>query len=101
MVTHNNDFRLTALEEGKYSLEDKNAEQKEGKENTKTVATIIEAIGPDLKRNYDQERNHTEEHTIEVLVGDPVIPHHICRNRQIGKYPIHLKDRHQLATSHT
>lgn len=58
----------------------------------------METVWPDFRRNYDQERNHTEEHTIEVLLGDPVIPHHVWRNRHIRKFPIHLKDRHQLAT---
>ncbi|KAK1244161.1 hypothetical protein MKX08_002299 [Trichoderma sp. CBMAI-0020] len=65
--------------------------------NLPNLTTVVEAWS-DFKRNYDQERNHTEEHAIEVLQGDPVVPHHIWRNRRIRQRPIHLKDHYQLAS---
>jgi SpoVK/Ycf46/Vps4 family AAA+-type ATPase len=50
------------------------------KKKETAIPTLNRVTWPDFKRNLKVKRNLSEEHTIDVLIGDPVIHHHLWRN---------------------
>lgn len=70
--------RLTALEDKTSTECDDGEKKKDDGENQKketTIPTLNKVTWPDFKRKG--KRNRSEEHAIDVLIGDPVIHHHI------------------------
>ncbi|KAI0905898.1 hypothetical protein F4823DRAFT_609280 [Ustulina deusta] len=47
----------------------------------------------DFKRKHDVERNPSQEHTIDILTDDPIIPHDVWRDRYYRQHPMHLRDQ--------
>ena len=78
-------IRLTALEDNtKYNDaygEDENPDKKNKGDDrgNKTMPTLNRVTWPDFKRKNEGKETLSEKHTIDVLMGDPVIPHDIWR----------------------
>ncbi|KAK3304792.1 uncharacterized protein B0T15DRAFT_399826 [Chaetomium strumarium] len=65
-------------------------------EDHKVPGTIIglnRTAWSGFKRRYDGKRDVAEEHAIDVLVGDAVIPHEVWRDRLARNHPEHILDR--------
>ncbi|KAL7936563.1 hypothetical protein V8C35DRAFT_332900 [Trichoderma chlorosporum] len=75
--------RVTAIEEGrsvKSSADEEEAPPKVAQKQ-KTVAMLKRKKWSEFRREHDEKKNENDEFAIDVLVGDPVIPHDVWRNR--------------------
>ncbi|KAJ2993128.1 hypothetical protein NUW58_g1941 [Xylaria curta] len=57
-----------------------------------TIPTLNRVMWPDFKRHYEELRDVSTEHAIDVLIGEPVIPHIVWREQLLRSVPRHLED---------
>ncbi|KAL6819206.1 hypothetical protein V8C40DRAFT_276731 [Trichoderma camerunense] len=57
-------------------------EKKEDLPVPKTMAVLKRKEWPEFKRAHDENRNMNEEYAIDILIGDPIIPHDVWRYRK-------------------
>ncbi|TFB02207.1 hypothetical protein CCMA1212_005738 [Trichoderma ghanense] len=90
------EHRISVLENRKgLDQSEENEEQEQDTEVSvpKVITSLRRIKWPEFKRKHDEKRNVNEEHAIDVLVGDPVIPHDVWRNAHIRKNPLCSTDR--------
>lgn len=70
-----------------------NTKPEETKSSSGSIATVKRITWPEFKRQYEGKRDVSEEHAIDVLIGDAAIPHEVWRDRFARSNPEHLADR--------
>ncbi|KAL6825819.1 hypothetical protein J3E69DRAFT_380920 [Trichoderma sp. SZMC 28015] len=56
----------------------------------KTMTILKRTEWSDFRREHDEKRNMTEEYAIDILIGDPTIPHDVWRYRKSQRDIVHL-----------
>ncbi|OTA05566.1 hypothetical protein A9Z42_0062470 [Trichoderma parareesei] len=87
--------RISVLEGRKGLNEPEEEEEKQETEVPvpKAIASLRRVKWSEFKRKHEEKRSINDEHAIDVLVGDPFIPHDVWRNAQLRKNPLCLTER--------
>ncbi|KAL2674245.1 hypothetical protein Neosp_012696 [[Neocosmospora] mangrovei] len=62
-------------------------------ESNGAIAILNRVAWPQFKRRYREKRNPSQEHAIDVLDSNPVIPYEVWNDRVARSHPQHLDSR--------